>query len=89
MSKRDALIDRREFVIAAGVTAAAAALPVAIGAESPVLGARTPAATLADWSIDDMWGVYPRPSEAIGFSRPRGDGEPMAAVHPADWQFVV
>jgi hypothetical protein len=36
-----------------------------------------------------MWGVYPRPSEAIGYGRPRGGGELMAAVHPADWQYVA
>jgi hypothetical protein len=36
-----------------------------------------------------MWGVYPRPHEAIGYGRPHGDGERLAAVHPADLQFVV
>jgi hypothetical protein len=89
MSKADTLVDRREFIVAAGATAAAAALPVAIVSASPALGAQAAAATLADWSIDDMWGVYPRPSEAIGFGRPRGDGELTAAVHPSDWQFVA
>jgi hypothetical protein len=48
-----------------------------------------PQAKLADWTIDDMWGVYPRPSESIGYGRPRGDGEPLAAVHPVDWQFLA
>jgi hypothetical protein len=36
-----------------------------------------------------MWGVYPRPSEAIGYGRPRGDGEVLAVVHRADLQFMV
>jgi hypothetical protein len=31
-----------------------------------------------------MWGVYPRPHEAIGYGRPHGDGELVAAVSPAD-----
>ena len=39
-------------------------------------------------AIDDMWGVYPRPHEAIGYGRPRGDGELVAAVAPADLQFL-
>ena len=29
-----------------------------------------------------MWGVYPRPSEPIGYGRPHGDGELVAGVHP-------
>lgn len=48
-----------------------------------------PRAQLADWHVDDMWGVYPRPHEAIGYGRPRGDGERLAAVHPADLPFVA
>lgn len=48
-----------------------------------------PQATLTDWHIDDMWGVYPRPSEPIGYGRPHGDGELIAAAHAADLQFVA
>jgi hypothetical protein len=36
-----------------------------------------------------MWGVYPRPSEPIGYGRPHGDGELIAAVHPADRNFLA
>ncbi len=36
-----------------------------------------------------MWGVYPRPSEPIGYGRLRGDGDLAAAVHAVDLQFVV
>jgi hypothetical protein len=36
-----------------------------------------------------MWGVYPRPSEAIGYGRPQGDGELLAGVHPADLAFLA
>jgi hypothetical protein len=77
MSGVQALLDRREFVVGAGAVLVVACLPVAI------------AATLDDWHVDDMWGVYPRPSEAIGYGRPHGDGELVAAVHPADLAFLA
>jgi hypothetical protein len=82
-------LDRREFIAGAGAVAAAACLPVALAVTEPAVGAATPRATLADWHVDDMWGVYPRPSEAIGYGRPHGDGELVAAVRPADLPFVA
>jgi hypothetical protein len=82
-------LDRREFIVGTGALAAATCLPVALALAEPPVVAATPRATLADWHVDDMWGVYPRPSEAIGYGRPHGDGEPVAAVHPADLQYVV
>ena len=81
--------DRREFIASAGALAASACLPTALMAAEPAVGDATPRATLADWHVDDMWGVYPRPSEAIGYGRPHGDGELIAGVHPADWQFLA
>jgi hypothetical protein len=30
-------------------------------------------ALLADWHIDDMWGVYPRYAEPIAYGRPATD----------------
>ena len=82
-------LDRRELIAGVGALATVACLPVALAAAEPVVGDATPRATLADWHIDDMWGVYPRPHEAIGYGRPREDGELVAGVHPADWQFVA
>jgi hypothetical protein len=82
-------LDRREFIVVAGAGAVAACLPVALAVAAPAVGADAPCATLTDWHIDDMWGVYPRPSEPIGYGRPRGDGELVASVHPADLQYVV
>ena len=67
-------IDRREFIVSAGALAVAASLPVALAAAAPAVGDATPRATLTDWHVDDMWGVYPRPSEPIGYGRPHGDG---------------
>jgi hypothetical protein len=82
-------LDRREFLAGAGAVAAVACLPIALATAAPAVGYATPHATLAAWHVDDMWGVYPRPSEAIGFGRPHGDGELVAGVHPADLQFLA
>jgi hypothetical protein len=82
-------VDRREFLLGSGVAIVAAALPVTLALGGRATGDTTPRATLSDWHIDDMWGVYPRPSEAIGYGRPRGDGELMAGVHAVDLQFVA
>lgn len=80
--------DRRELIVGAGALVVAASLPVALAAAEPAVGDATPRATLTDWHVDDMWGVYPRPHEAIGYGRLHGDGELVAAVHPADQQFL-
>jgi hypothetical protein len=82
-------LDRRELIAGVGALATVACFPVALAAAKSAVGDATPRATLADWHIDDMWGVFPRPSEPIGYGRPRGDGELVAGVHPADWQFVA
>jgi hypothetical protein len=82
-------LDRREFVIGAGGVIVATALPMTLGVAAPPVGYTVARVQLADWHIDDMWGVYPRPSEAIGYGRPHGDGERVATVHPADLPFVA
>jgi hypothetical protein len=81
------IIDRREFLAAAGAAAAVACLPLAGAA--PAVGASTPRELLTDWHIDDMWGVYPRPSEAIGFAPPRDEPERVAAHHPVDAAYLA
>jgi hypothetical protein len=88
MSTSNAL-DRREFLAGTGAALVASALPLALAVAAPATGAAEPRATLTDWHIDDMWGVYPRPSEAIGYGRPPGDGERVAGVHAVDLQFVA
>lgn len=82
------VLDRREFMIAATAAGLTVALPVALAVPAPAVGAPAPSAPLADWHVDDMWGVYLRPHEAVGFGRPHGDGEWLAVVHPADLAFV-
>jgi hypothetical protein len=78
-------LDRREFMVAAGATAVAFAPFAALAQAAPQVPATAPRADLlADWTIDDMWGVYPRPHEPIGYGRPREDGELLAAVDPVD-----
>jgi hypothetical protein len=83
-------LDRREFIVAAG-TAAVAFTPIAsLVQAAPAVPAAAPHADLlADWTIDDMWGVYPRPHEAIGYGRPREDGERLAAVDPIYSAYLV
>jgi hypothetical protein len=82
------MLDRRELIAGAGAVVAIACLPVAL-ATAPAVGDAVPRATLADWHVDDMWGVYPRPSEPIGYGRPHGDGELVATVAAADLQFLA
>jgi hypothetical protein len=84
----DSIIDRRGFIVGAGAAAVAAYVPV-LGIATPAAGDTKPRASLADWHVDDMWGVYPRPSEPIGYGRPHGDGELRAAIHPADLPFLA
>jgi hypothetical protein len=84
----DATLDRRVFIAGAGAVAAVVCLPVTLAVAAPSVGGTTPSAALADWHVDDMWGVYPRPSEPIGYSRPHGDGELVAAVAAVDLAFV-
>lgn len=81
-------IDRRELLVAAGAVAAVVYLPMAAAAARPV-GASTPRQSLTDWHIDDMWGVYPRPSEAIGFAPPRDEPVHVAAHHPVDAAYLA
>lgn len=83
----DRTLDRREFIAGVGAVAAGACLPIALAAAEPAVRGAEPRA-LTDWHVDDMWGVYPRPHEAIGFGRPHGDGELAAAVAAADLQFL-
>jgi len=88
-----ATLDRREFIAGAGAVAGAVCLPVTLAVAAPAVaapavGSTTPSAALADWHVDDMWGVYPRPSEPIGYGRPHGDGELMAAVAAVDVAFL-
>jgi hypothetical protein len=82
-------LDRREFIGAAGAAVAAACLPVTLAVGAPFAGDAAPRALLADWHIDDMWGVYPRPHEAIGYGRRHEDVETVAFVQPADLQFLA
>jgi len=63
-------LDRREFIGATSAAAAVALVPVpslvvARPAESAVTGP-----LLDDWTIDDMFGDYPRYAQAIDFARP-------------------
>jgi hypothetical protein len=80
-------MSRRELIVAAASAAAVAYVPFGSLA-APAVGASEPRALLADWSIDDQWGVVPR-WDAIPSAPHQANGELLAAVHPADREFVV
>lgn len=74
-------INRRDFLggvaLTAGGIAVSAAMPwlaAPVGAEQPTL------ATLSDFSIDDMWGAYPRYAESIPYPRAHEPGTMSAAA---------
>ncbi len=100
---RPARFDRREFLgkaaLVGGGIAVTAAVPwpggrglavAAMPAAAIPANAAGPVARgplLADWTIDDQWGAYPRYADPIGFGRRAEDGrdalaaaEPLAAV---------
>ena len=83
----DNRIDRRGFIVAAASAAAVAYVPFGSFAATPV-GATEAGELLADWSIDDQWGVNPR-WDAIPCVAQHADDARLAAVHPADLAFVV
>jgi len=90
-TREDTTCGRREFIVAAAAAGAVAYLPFgaapAVGAV-PAVGATEPHRLLADWSIDDQWGVYPR-YDAIPSTPQHHEDPRQAAVHPADLQFLA
>jgi hypothetical protein len=89
MSTKTSSWSRRELIAAAAGAAAVAYLPLgALAAAAPAVGATQRDDLLADWTIDDQWGVYPR-YDAIPFAPPQHEDPRLAAVHPADLQFLA
>jgi hypothetical protein len=86
MSTSARLYDRREILAAAAGAAAVACVPFSSFA-TPALGAPR-FEPLADWSIDDQWGVVPR-WDAIPSVPQHRDDTRLAFVHPADAAFVA
>lgn len=86
-----ASMERREFLgaasLAAGGIAFSAAVPWAATAPPAAAASRAapsvPAASapgrLEDWTIDDVWGAYPRYADPIGFGR-RPEESPAGAA---------
>ena len=76
------VVNRRVFLGSAAAASAVSLLPL------PATAAAAPAAAaplLGDWTIDDMWGVYPRYADAIAYGRP---ADVDVAVDPIDAQLV-
>jgi len=86
MSTTRRLDDRREILAGAASAAVVASLPFSSLA-TPALGAPR-VEPLADWSIDDQWGVVPR-WDAIPCAPRQSHDERLTAVHPADVQFLA
>jgi len=83
-------MNRREFVgSVALVTGGIAVSAVVPGVSPPAMAAQSPPATLSDWTIDDMWGVYPRYADPIGYGRPLGRGETAAVQGSIDALFYA
>lgn len=65
-------MNRREFIgsaaLVAGGIAASAVLPWPSPANADPVE-MTPE-RLGDWTVDDMWGVWPRYADPIGYGRP-------------------
>jgi len=87
MSTRTNLYDRREVLAAAAVAAAGACLSLRSFA-TPALGAAPRCEPLADWSIDDQWGVVPRWDAIPSLPQHRADPR-FALAHPADAGLLV
>ncbi len=88
MSTKTNAWDRRDFLAAAAGAAAVAYLPFGAAAVAPAVGATERKDLLADWTIDDQWGVYPR-YDAIAQVAVHTEDPRLAAVHPADLQFLA
>jgi hypothetical protein len=86
MSPNAKVYDRREVLALAAAGAAVACLPFASLA-TPALGAPR-VEPLADWSVDDQWGIVPR-WDAIPCAPRQNDDARLAVVHPADAPFLV
>lgn len=85
-SESGASIDRREFIGAAGGLALTALLPMSAIVAAPT---RAGGALLSDWTIDDMWGVYARYADPIGFGRRDGQQDLITGYDAADAGFIA
>lgn len=82
------VIDRRVFLGSGAAVCAVSLLPLPVYAvPSPADPPPVTPNLLTDWTIDDMWGVYPRYADAIGYGRPRSDV--IVAAAPIDAAFVA
>jgi hypothetical protein len=82
------VIDRRVFLGSGAAVCAVSLLPLpAYAMPSPADPAPVTPNLLTDWTIDDMWGVYPRYADPIGYGRLRS--ETRVAAAPVDAAFVA
>lgn len=70
-------IDRREFIAVVASSAGVVLVPApSLVAAGPLADAITGPERLADWTIDDMFGAYPRYADPIGYGRRRETAPP-------------
>lgn len=85
------VVDRRTFLGALALTAAAAAAPLArVGLDG--LQALSSSAALSPegpWHVDDMWGHWPRYAHPISYTLVRHVPIDLDRVAPADRQFMM
>jgi hypothetical protein len=86
MSTTTRLYDRREVLAAAAGAAAVVCVPFSSYA-TPALGAPR-VEPLADWSIDDQWGVVPR-WDAIPCAPQHRDDARLAFANSVDRAFLA
>ena len=64
-------LNRRDFLHGAAVAAGGVSVSMTLPWLAGPVGAAEPLlARLSDWTIDDMWGAYPRYAEPIDYPRP-------------------
>jgi hypothetical protein len=82
-----AILDRRQVLRGIGATTAIGLTP--LGAFAALAPAAEPTVDhrANDRHVDDIWGLYPRYSQNIGFGRRRN--ESIQAQQPVDTQFGV
>jgi hypothetical protein len=77
-------MDRREFLGFSGGAVAVVLTPLAsLVPAVPVAAAVRGPELVSDWSVDDMWGVDPRPHAPIGYGRVRNRERGAASVDAA------
>jgi len=87
------MVDRRSFLATVGLAAGAAVLPASalFAAPGNVMARTMPTDSLPDGIADgdSVFGHFPPYAHPIGYGRPGHGSMDLAAVHPADHNFLA